>query len=90
MHFCNFNSVGGMAKRIMVQCWPWVNRRPYLKNNKAKMAGGMAQEIEYLPSKHKVLSSISHITHTHTHTHTHKTQNKRQNHFGKLCNVSII
>jgi hypothetical protein len=31
--------------------------RPNLKNNQGKRARGMAQAVEYLPSKHKALSS---------------------------------
>jgi hypothetical protein len=47
---------GGTGKRIEVQEQPGKNASPYLKN-KAKTAGGMAQVVEYLPSKCKALNS---------------------------------
>jgi hypothetical protein len=34
-----------------------INERPIQKIAKAKMSGGMAQVAEYLPSKHRPLSS---------------------------------
>jgi hypothetical protein len=37
--------------------WPGYNARLYRKITKAKKAEGMAQVVEYLPSKHKNLSS---------------------------------
>jgi hypothetical protein len=43
--------------RITVQGQPLdKSMRPYLKNNKAKRAGGVAQKVEHLPSKCGALS----------------------------------
>jgi hypothetical protein len=36
---------------------PNKSMRPCLKNNQSRMAGGVAQAVERLPSKHKFLSS---------------------------------
>jgi hypothetical protein len=43
-------------RRITVRGWPWNTLRPSLKNNlkQSKRAGGIAQVVEYLPSKHQV------------------------------------
>jgi hypothetical protein len=40
---------------------PGINGRPYLKNNKAKRTGVMAQVVECLPSKCEALSSNASI-----------------------------
>jgi hypothetical protein len=41
-----------------------------LKKNRHSWVGGMAQDVECLPSKHEAPSSNPTNTHTHTHTHS--------------------
>jgi hypothetical protein len=45
--------------------------------NRIMRAGGIAQVVEHLPSKCKVLNSNPGTTHTHTHTCTHNNNNNR-------------
>jgi hypothetical protein len=44
---------------IIAQAGMGTKARPDWKNNSSKRAGGMTHVVETLPSKHKVLSSIS-------------------------------
>jgi hypothetical protein len=45
-----------IGRRITVQAHPDKTARPYQKN-KQNRAGGMAQVIEHLPNKHKIMNS---------------------------------
>jgi hypothetical protein len=62
--------------------------RPYLKNNQQKRVGGVAQVVEYLPSKHKALNTTpsttppkrEHLLYKDT---TYESHNF--NHFQKMC-----
>jgi hypothetical protein len=50
--------VGGRHRRIEVQDWTWANKHETLsEKQKQKRTGGIAQVIEYLPSKGTDLSS---------------------------------
>jgi hypothetical protein len=45
--------------RIVIQCWFWQKYETlFEKQTKSKRAGGVAQEVECLPSKFKALKSI--------------------------------
>jgi hypothetical protein len=60
---CYLSYPRNVNKRIMVHANPGNNTRPYLKKMaKGKMTEGMALVVEYLPSKHKSLSSNSSTT----------------------------
>jgi hypothetical protein len=50
--------MGSLSRRTAVQGWPWTKtREPISKITKAKRAGGIAQVIEFLPSKYTTLRS---------------------------------
>jgi hypothetical protein len=55
VHTCNPKYTGGIGRRIMVQDWPQ-KKDPIQKITKTKRAGGVAQVVECLPTKHESLS----------------------------------
>jgi hypothetical protein len=60
VHAYNSSYAGGGGKRITVRGQSWAkSMRPYLKTNQSKKSWVMAQVVEHLPSKHKVLMSNS-------------------------------
>jgi signal recognition particle subunit SEC65 len=60
-HACDLSYVQRIFRSIMDPRLIWAkSTRVYLKKNlNAEKAGGMAQVVEYLPSKHQTLSSNS-------------------------------
>jgi hypothetical protein len=63
IHSCNASYIEGGHRRIVAQGWP-LEKCEILseKQCKSKRDGGMAQEVEYLPGKWDVLSSIPSTT----------------------------
>jgi hypothetical protein len=49
--------MGSVTRRITVQASSGIKARHYAKITKVKRAGGVAQMMEHLLSKHKALSS---------------------------------
>jgi hypothetical protein len=54
---CHSNDIEAYVAESQHRLAPSKNVRPYLKNNKAKRAEGVARVVEHLPSKRQALNS---------------------------------
>jgi hypothetical protein len=56
-HTYNLSYAKGISRRIVVQGQPQAKMQNTIQKIKAKMVGGMAQEVDHLLRKHEALSS---------------------------------